>query len=302
MNNISICIPTYKRPLMLSKLVLSILACNLNRSLIRDIYIIIIDNDIDKTAEKIASELNDKTSAPYKFYYYQFPLKGLANVRNELIRNAFLVNADFIVFIDDDEYVTNEWLNELVKTIISTEADAVRGPVLAKIDQKVSKNISIWFKREKYADNSQIYSLTTGNLILNCASLQRYNVWFDQRFNNSGSEDCYFGLQLIKKGATIYWADKAVTYEQIPNNRATLNWLIKRKYRVASTFTYILKLEKQYFKLLKKLVISIFYLASGIIGLIILFPFKERYWGILKMSEGVGAIAGLMSIRYKEYK
>ncbi|HXT85337.1 MAG TPA: glycosyltransferase, partial [Verrucomicrobiae bacterium] len=98
MNNISICIPTYKRPLMLSKLVLSILACNLNRSLIRDINIIIIDNDIDKTAEKIASELNDKTSAPYKFYYYQFPLKGLANVRNELIRNAFLVNADFIVF------------------------------------------------------------------------------------------------------------------------------------------------------------------------------------------------------------
>jgi len=302
MNNISICIPTYKRPLMLSKLVLSILACNLNRSLIRDINIIIIDNDIDKTAEKIASELNDKTSAPYKFYYYQFPLKGLANVRNELIRNAFLVNADFIVFIDDDEYVTNEWLNELVKTIISTKADAVRGPVLAKIDQKVSKNICIWFKREKYADNSQIYSLTTGNLILNCASLQRYNVWFDQRFNNSGSEDYYFGLQLIKKGATIYWADKAVTYEQIPNNRATLNWLIKRKYRVASTFTYILKLEKQYFKLLKKLVISIFYLASGIIGLIILFPFKERYWGILKMSEGVGAIAGLMSIRYKEYK
>ena len=107
---------------------------------------------------------------------------------------------------------------------------------------------------------------------------------------------------MIKKGASIFWAAKAITYESIPTSRATLTWLMKRRYRVAGTFTYILKIEKLYVKLIKKLMISMYFIFSGIISLIIFLPFTFRYWGILKIAEGLGGLAGFFNIRFKEYK
>src|SRR5665647_3191 len=241
MYNLTICIPTYKRPVMLKKLVQSIIVCNLNKTLIKDVNIIVVDNDVDKTAELVINELKERFYNSYKIDYFNHPAKGISNVRNELIKKALLLNPDFIVFIDDDEYVTTEWLNELVKTIINNNADAVRGPVLAKIDETIPDYISCWFKRESYPDNFQLNTLTTGNLIIKRSSLQKYNVWFDTRFNIIGNGDSYFGIQLLKKGARFFWASNAIAYETIPQSRANINWLIKRIYRGASGFTYNLK-------------------------------------------------------------
>src|SRR5690242_19543188 len=103
MYNISICIPTYKRLLMLEKLIISITKCNLDRSLIKDINIIIVDNDAERSAEKKVEELSMlQKKNIYKLQYHTYPIKGLSNVRNELIRNALLLNPDFSVFVDDD--------------------------------------------------------------------------------------------------------------------------------------------------------------------------------------------------------
>ena len=134
-------------------------------------------------------------------------------------------------------------------------------------------------------------------------SLQKFGIWFDNRFNTTGSEDSFFGIQLLKKDAKIYWAAKAIAYETIPENRAKLDWLMKRNYRVAGTFTYILKVEKEYFKLVRKAVVSCIYVFIGFFAIVLmLLPFKRRYWGILKLSEGLGGIAGLGNKIYSEYE
>jgi GT2 family glycosyltransferase len=168
--------------------------------------------------------------------------------------------------------------------------------------QNISKYIAYFFRRKEYPDNSQIFSLATGNLILRRKSLEKFNVWFDNRFNSTGSEDSFFGIQLMKKGARIYWAANAIVYETIPDKRATLNWLIKSSYNHALSFTYILKLEKEYFGLLKKTIISAGYFLVGSIALLAVpFPFRWKYWGILKISEGIGGLAGLFSMHFLEY-
>ncbi len=288
---------------MLEKLILSIISCNVNKSLVKDFHIIIVDNDALRTAESVTNELTERFYDSYKIDYFNHPVKGISIVRNELIKQALLTNPDFIVFIDDDEYVTTEWLNELLKTIISNNADAARGPVLAVFDTVVSKYISCWFNRESYPDNFQLSTLTTGNLIIKRSSLQQYDVWFDNRFNIIGSGDSYFGIQLLKKGAKFFWSANAIVYETIPESRANISWLIKRIYRGASTFTYVLKLEKEYFKIFKKILISLIYIIGGIFALIILpIPVKKRYRGILMLSEGIGGLTGLFNILYLEYK
>lgn len=303
MYKIAICIPTYKRPLFLRKLILSIVDCNLNSSLIRDIKILIVDNDSDSSAKDTVGELKVKFIKVMEIMYYNYPVKGLSNVRNELFRRAFLLNPDFLVLIDDDEYVTKEWLNALVGTIINSKADAVRGPVLAIAEEAFPDNIWCWFKRENYPDGTQISSFTTGNLILRGSVLKEYNIWFDDRFNSTGSEDSFFGIQMFKKGATIYWASGAIAYETIPRSRANIKWLMKRNYNGAITYTYILKLEKKYTQLLKKIVMSFIYTIVGFFSVpVIFFPVKKKYWSLLILSEGAGGIAGLFNIKYHEYK
>jgi succinoglycan biosynthesis protein ExoM len=303
MNNIVIAIPTYKRPIMVRKLILSIVDLNVDKSLIKSVSIVVVDNDIERTAEKTINKLIIETKGIYKLYYSNYAVKGLSNVRNELLRKSFELTPDYIVFIDDDEFVTSEWLNELVKTITFNHADVARGPAFAELVNNIPDNIACWFKRENFPDNLRLNTLTTGNLILRTSSLQKFNVWFDNRFNKTGSEDSYFGIQLLKKGATIYWSAKAIIYETIPEKRANIKWLIIRSYRVASTYSYLLKFEKHYLKLLKKIMVSFIYIIFGFCALVLLIiPIKMKYWGILKLSEGIGGLSGLVGNLYNEYE
>ena len=302
MNNITICIPTYRRQLLLEKLIMSIIECNLDESLICDVSIIIVDNDIQRSAVVIVNRLKEKFNNLYKIHYYNYPQKGLSKVRNELIKIALTMDPDYLVFIDDDQYVTSVWLNELVKTVINNNADAARGPVLAISNEPVPHDIWCWFQRERYPNNTKLNTLTTGNMIIKKSSLVKYNLWFDSRFDKTGAEDSFFGVQLLKIGGTIFWADNAITYEIIPRSRAKISWLIKRFYNGANTYTYILKLEKKYFLLLKKTLISFMYIISGLCSIIIiLIPIKRRFWSLLKLAEGLGGIAGLISLKYNEY-
>jgi glycosyltransferase involved in cell wall biosynthesis len=302
MYNIVIGIPTYKRPLMLKKLILSITECNINKSLIKDLSIIVIDNDIDKTAEKIVRELTDRFYGIHKLNYYNYPVKGLSNVRNKLFSKALELNPDYFVCIDDDEYPSSDWLNQLLLTITIIKADITLGPVIPVFENEVSPYISNWFKYQKLKNHERVKFFWTSNFIISVSFLLKHKIKFDERFNITGSEDSYYGVTALKKGAKICWASNAIVYETIPAKRAKLTWLIKRRYNGAITFVYILKLEKNYFGLLKKFLINIAYFLSGSMALVVIpFPFKWKYWGILKISESLGGFAGLFDIQYHEY-
>ena len=107
---------------------------------------------------------------------------------------------------------------------------------------------------------------------------------------------------MLKKGAKIYWSANAVTFETIPDERANLKWLMMRTYNGAATYTYMLKLEKEYSRLCKKIAISVINILIGVLSIIgIILPLKKRYWSLIKISEGVGGFAGLLSIKYNEY-
>jgi succinoglycan biosynthesis protein ExoM len=303
MNNIAICIPTYKRIGMLNKLIDSINICKIDNNFIKDINIIVVDNDVEMTAKNLVEKLKMKVQNPFRLHYFSYSVKGLANVRNELINRALLFNPEFLVFIDDDEFVTENWLNELVRTILTNHADAARGPVFANISNKISTSIAYLLERENYENNSLIDKWTTGNLIIRRSSIEKFDVRFDPRFNSTGSEDTFFGRQMAQKGATLFWAANAVTYEEIPEKRTSINWFIKRAYRGAATYVFILKIEKDYLKIVNKVIVSFVYLLIGLVTLpIIILPIKLRYYGIIKISHGIGALAGLFDFQYREYK
>lgn len=303
MNSITICIPTYKRIDGLKKLLLSIKNCDIDKTLINSLNIIIVDNDKDSSASKLVSNLAENELNDFDLSYFHYPIKGLAKVRNELLKRAFEKNSDYIVFIDDDEFADSIWLNQLVLTIVHNRADLVMGPVLPVFEEEVPGYISKWLYRKIHENNERLNYIRSGNLIMNTSYLRASNIWFDPHFNNMGGEDSYFGKKMSKNGASIYWAAHAVAYETTPKDRTKLSWLLKRKYRGAFMFTYILKKEREYLKLCKKVCFSFIYLIVGILSaLLILIPIRNRYWGIMKISEALGSHASLFNMTYVAYK
>jgi succinoglycan biosynthesis protein ExoM len=303
MNRVTICIPTYKRTDLLDKLIQGILSCNISRTLISGLDIVVVDNDPAASAEATVRALVEKCAEGINLQYSCYSVKGLANVRNELLRIAGMSDPDFIVFIDDDEFVTPDWLNELVGTIILNKADLVMGPVISVFDEKVPEYISRWIERPSHDNNSKMDFIRSGNLIMRAKTLNEFNVRFDPRFNMTGGEDSYFGSVMLSKGASIYWAAKAIAYETVPSGRANIRWLFKRYYNGANVYTRILGLDRKYTGLIKKTGVSLLYILAGGLGSVMaLLPLSHRYWGILKLAEGFGGLAGLFNIEYQEYK
>lgn len=302
MNHLVIGIPTYKRPLLLGKLINSIYECNIDNNFISTIDILIVDNDMAKTAEATTSKYKINCTKNFELHYHNYPEKGLSNVRNAIIEKAIGFEPDFIVFVDDDEYVTVNWLNELIYCIVKNNCDMAMGPVIPEFKKKVSTAISRWYFPPEYENHEKLDFIMTGNLIMRSKFLRDYKLRFDPRFNTTGAEDSYFGISVLKESGTIYWASKAVAYEHISEKRASLKWLLQRRYNAANTYIYTMILEKNYFKILKKIGISIIYLLFGFICLLLLpFRFKYRYIGLVKIAEGMGGFTGLMNIKFNAY-
>lgn len=302
MNHLVIGIPTYKRPAMLEKLVNSIYDCNIDQKFISATDILIVDNDKDLTAKACTLKLKNKCPSNFKLHYHNYPKKGLSNVRNEIMEKALLLEPEYIVFVDDDEYVTKDWLNQLIYTVLKNGGDMAMGPVIPDFEKKTHEAISHWFFKPKYDNNQKLNFISTGNLIMRSKFLKEKQLQFDPRFNTTGSEDSYFGITVLKENGTIYSAEEAVVYETITEKRATLKWLLQRRYNGANTYTRTLILEKEYISVLKKLIVSLIYLLLGFVCLPVLpFKFKYRYISLLKIAESLGGFTGLMNLKFNEY-
>jgi GT2 family glycosyltransferase len=295
---------------MLEKLVISILSNNLNKSIIDNVFIIIVDNDPDKSAADVFISIEKRnTLRTFKFKYFNLDKPGLANVRNELFRRALENHPDFIISIDDDEYVCRDWLNQLVLTITNTQADIVTGPVIPITENKVTAYIEYlitaithWPIEKHYNDHQRIETFKTGNYIINASVLVQKKLEFDQRFNYRGGEDTYFGLVARKKGATVFWAKYATAYETFTKERTSIMWLLRRKYRGALNFVFILKVESDHYQIIRKFFIGLAHLFVGLIGSILfMIPVKKRLYGLLKLCEGFGTMAGFFNYRLDEY-
>jgi succinoglycan biosynthesis protein ExoM len=302
MYKIAVCIPTFKRPIMLKKCITSVIENNFNKDLISNVDIIIVDNDADKTAEPIVSELKETVPANFELNYFNYPVKGLSNVRNELLNRAIEHSVDYIIGIDDDEYASAEWINEMVLTASINNADCAVGPAIPIMEVEVPKSISYHFNYHKLSNGKQIQFLETNNYLLKIDFILQHKLNFDDRFNFTGGEDNQFGIEALKKGAKICWAANAPIYETIPAKRASVNWLIKRNYRSAITFTYSLILEKEYLKVFKKVMASIAYMILSIFSLIFMLSnSKYKYWGIIKIATAFGGFASLFNLKFYEY-
>jgi succinoglycan biosynthesis protein ExoM len=298
---VAVCVATFARPDGLRRLLRSLGDQVLDTPATVS-KVVVVDNDSLGSARPI---VDDVGGLPWPLEYLIEPRRGISAARNAAVQHAGA--ADFIAFIDDDEWAEPTWLAELLQTQKRTQAQVVVGPVIPAFDQISPPD---WFAKGRflaaptYPQDEQLHFAYAGNALVQTSVLEPAGAPFSERFGLLGGEDTEFFMRVYLKGAKIVWAADARVHESIPASRMSVSWLVRREYRRGNTLSLCLReLEDSRPRRLKRVAHGLLRLGQGgalAIGTP-LFGRQMLVRGLQSAAFGAGLITGLGVHAYREY-
>lgn len=193
--------------------------------------VLVVDNDPDGgAAEAVAA-------ADAGVRYVHEPTPGIAAARNAALDAA--VEADLLVFIDDDERPSARWLLDLLDTYELTRPQAVVGPVVSEYETEPDAWVAAgrFFDRRRLPTGTVVDVAATNNLVLDLTWVRAHGLRFDGRFGLSGGSDTLFTRSLVRAGGTMVWCDEAVVVDVVPADRVRRAWVLRRAYRSGNSWS-----------------------------------------------------------------
>lgn len=298
---VSVCAATYKRPNLLHDLLESLNKLTFSRIAPPAVEIIIVDNDAARSAQATVEAIRPVFKWPLT--YVVETNQGVTYARNRCIAEASQ-DSDFIAMLDDDETATPQWLEELLINQQKYNATIMSGPVLAvyREGQQVPGWIQAgdFYSFPRYKTGREMDTAFTGNVMFSTQLLRRLKegeTFFDHRFAQKGAEDAYLFSYLHKQGHKIVWADEAVLYEPIADQRLSLRWILKRGFWAWSVHSLIEtelypSIKLQAIRTLKGL--GLITLGAVSIGPSVLLGKHKLAEALLKIWKGMGTLSGLL--------
>ena len=99
--------------------------------------------------------------------YVSEPRRGIPVARNAAVAFATSLNADYLVFIDDDEWVENDWLVTLFSYCKEKGGRSViSGHVIADLPDDVPVHLAQLFNNKESVTGKALKSCATNNVII----------------------------------------------------------------------------------------------------------------------------------------
>lgn len=196
------------------------------------VRLIVADNDAQPSAAELIEAMGP--FSPFEITYVHCPQANISIARNACLSES---DGDYLAFIDDDEVAPANWLADLFATILMTGADAVLGPVQAGYRADAPK----WMRLGDFHSTRPVWvagRIRTGytcNVLLDMRAPSVAGRRFDLALGQSGGEDTQFFTAVTDAGGRIEFAPTAVLQEPVPARRASLSWLMKRRFRSGQT-------------------------------------------------------------------
>jgi succinoglycan biosynthesis protein ExoM len=295
--NISICICTRKRKEGLKKLLESFEMMQVPPDI--NVRIIIVENDTENHTQSLVNEFASRSR--FKTDYFLEPQKGLVYARNRSVKEAG--NCDFCCFTDDDEFVSNQWLSELVRCQREFDADAVAGPTMPEYISDVPVYIKEFNSPNTYPYGTIVNSAFTGCLLIRKKTLDAIDGPFNLILNLSGGEDTFLTKKVTKMGGVIRFNPGALAYEIVPDERTTIAYVIKRKLRTSNTELLIKSMIEDNFSKIRAVPRLCMRFLNGLLLLIPYYIFgkEQKLKGLIKIVNAVGGFSFIFGRQNKFY-
>ena len=220
--HISVCVCTYKRPVLLKRLL-----SELDRQQTGGLFtfsIVVADNDEAMSAEVTIAEFRLSSAVPVK--YCVEPRQNIAMARNKVVENA---DGEYLAFIDDDEFPVHDWLLTLFKACNEYQVDGVLGPVKRHFDEVPPT----WMRKSRFYDRRvnptgmrvDWHEARTGNVLLKWQMLVGDEA-FRPEFR--AGEDQDFFRRKIEEGRVFIWSAEAEAFEVVPPARWKRMYLLRK--------------------------------------------------------------------------
>lgn len=224
LDQISICICTYRRQSMLGRLIKKL--STLETDNLFDYSIIVIDNDPSASAKDTVE--NSSKNLKINIRYDIEPERSIPSARNHAL---MLATGNYIAIIDDDEFPPPNWLVTLYRAIQTFEVDGALGPIIPYFEQKPPA----WLIKGKFCERPIYRTGTlldwnhtrTGNVLLKRKVFVEYGLKFDPIWKTSGSDRAFFKLAM-EHGYKFIAVAEAPVYEIVPPERWKKTYYIKR--------------------------------------------------------------------------
>lgn len=227
-NDICVVIPTFRRSDGLRAAIESLFLQDIMNQGIR---ILVVDNNPRPIEKPLIEKLS--VTFKHKIEYVHEEKAGVSNARNTAMKIAR--SSRYIAFLDDDMCVSPDWLSSLLQTSKTYEAGLVFGPTYAVMPHKGDpSNIYMepFFERviDKDTNGHIEETLGTGGCLIDLELCQIPNPPFDPELNERGGEDDIFFDHLRQTGTQVAWSTQAVSYEIVPESRATQHYIWQRNF------------------------------------------------------------------------
>ena len=305
LTDVVVAIPTFRRPLWLARLLRALEALETSAS----IRVLVADNDADKPSGAQVCEAFERTGYRWPLEAIVVAERGISQARNALVAHALQRSQDdfFLVMLDDDEWPSAGWLENLLKIQRETGADIVQGPVRCVF----ARHPAVWAELANLSPAPRQGSGPIpradagGNVLLRSACLARARSgWFDPQFGLTGGEDKDFFVHMARLGASFAWAEDAVAHTSVPASRMGLGWALARAFRAGNCD---LRITRKYDKSLRTLAREGAKLAGALVLSPVHFVFgigspERRARAAYTFARALGKAAAPLGGEYREYR
>jgi glycosyltransferase involved in cell wall biosynthesis len=303
MPDVTIAVPTFRRPRGLARLLAALEKLETEAN----VSVLVADNDAERQeGAAVCERLRAKG--------YRWPLaaivvreRGIAQARNALVEHILAkYDADFVAMVDDDEWPQQNWLDAFLNAQRETGADVLYGAVLREYEEQPG----LWASHCPGIASTRIASASSetmpgaGNVLLRRICLEELpRPRFDPAFALTGGEDKDFFTRLKKQGRKFAGVADAICTEFVPASRVSLRWALQRAYRIGNSDRRVaLKHEAALGAMPREF--------AKIAGAVLLFPFlflislpfaARRAQPLCRLYRAAGKIAALFGNHFDEY-
>lgn len=200
------------------------------------VEVVVADNDDTPTAAPLVAAMRD--GYPWKLTLVHAPARNISVARNAILDAAEAAGIRFLAFIDDDETAVPGWIAALAAEHLRSGAAATMGPVIAEY----ADGAPDWMRRAGVHNceaitsaRGEIVSGYSGNVLLDLHHPAVAGLRFDPARGVSGGEDTAFFAAIRAAGGAFAYTPDAPVHEPVPADRATMTWLLRRRFRMGQT-------------------------------------------------------------------